>query len=89
MGKIPSLDLQAVLLFKQPRVLVALSAAGAGCWPMLRLLSARTPRAFFEELSPTSQSPALTIARGYSSPGAGFGNLLNFLRFLSAFLAAC
>lgn len=89
MGKIPSLDLLAVLLFKQPRMLLALSAAGAGRWPTLSLLSAQTSGAFSAELSPTSQSPALTIARGYSLPvrdlvncpcWISWGSCLSFLR---------
>lgn len=68
-----------------------LLCCGTGCWPVLSLLSAQTTRAFSAELSPASQSPALTVTRDYSLPKAGFGDCsctISWL-FLLALPAAC
>ena len=78
-GIITSLHLLAMFLLIQPRMLLPFFSAGASrCWPMVRLLSARTPGLSSRAASqPVSPQP-VSLQGALPSQVQGFAFVLEF-----------
>ena len=86
MGRIPSLDLLALLLLMQPRIRLAVWAVNAQCQVMLNLLSTSTPKSSFSGLLSIHSPPSLYLCLGLPQPMCRTLHLtlLNLVRFAQA-----
>lgn len=66
---ISSLSLLSVLLFIQPRMLLAFLSVRTHCWLLFTLLFGRNPRAFLAELLPSQSVPAYPSAGPHHTSG--------------------